>query len=134
MLARLFTASFILTSNLIFINLLNSWVLFNLFNFCVVTKVFKTCSLVLGTFLSTSSAFYTKHSLSESNCILVTSPLVLGILLSIALTFVTNSSYKVFLTTLLSTTLFSWLKSAGTDFNLYLFYPPKLLNKLKLCY
>ena len=72
---------------------------------------FLTSSLVSGIFLSASSIFFSISYLSVRYCVFET-----NILVSIALTFMTNLSHTVFLIT--STKLLDFFKSAGTFCNL----------------
>ena len=88
-LARLVSASFILASRFIFVNLLSSWVLikwlvsgilFSISVILVLKSVFLTIPLVLGVFLARSSIFSSRLWLLESYCVLETNTLVLDIL------------------------------------------------------
>ena len=83
----------------------------------VLQSVILTNPLVLVVFLSTSSTFFSRPCLSESYCILMTDPGLLGIFVSVALSLITNMSYRVFLTPSLSTTLLVSIKLAGTILN-----------------
>ena len=89
-------------------------------------------TLVLGIFLLTSWIFFSGPCLSESYYVLMTIPLVLGILVSIALTLINSFSWQhqFFLITSLPTTLFSLLKSAGTVLSLSTSMLSTLLFKL----
>ena len=67
---------------------------------------------VLSIFLSTYSVLFSRLCFFKFYFVLVTNPLVLGILESQTLDLIRNLSYTVSLTASLSTTLFSLLKSA----------------------
>ena len=138
------TSKFIFASLLssgVVINL--SWlgILPSFFNFCII--IFYLCNFCIKSSSSTKpvilgilfwisvifvlksvllylhiNIFFTQDFVSQNHIVLETNSLLLGTLMSIALAFVTNWSYTVFLTTSLCTTLPSLLKSVQTGFSL----------------
>ena len=81
--------------------------LFKLCNFCIAIS-----SLVLTIFLSITLILFSRPYLSYSYCVRVANLLVHGILVSIALTMITNLLYAVILMVSLSTVLLSLLELA----------------------
>ena len=81
--------------------------------FCIVISLFDYFTSVSHLFVNILNVF-SRPYVSESYCGLLANHFLLGILVSITLTLVTNLSHTIFFTSLLSTLLLKLLKSTRT--------------------